>query len=97
METKVTLIFLVYVFICHKPHIMYRITRTNFKRKGRWHTVWEGFCAVVDLGEKLTFPNGDTTGDTYKYKRDKDRLRILEGPHKGWYQLTRVTPDKPGS
>jgi hypothetical protein len=72
---------------------MYRIIRTNFKRKGRWHTVWEGFCAVVELGEKLTFPNGDTTGYTYKYKRG-DKLKILEGPHRGWYQLTEMTPDK---
>ena len=66
---------------------MYRITRTNFKHKGRWNTVWEGFCAVVDLGEKLTFPNGDS----YGYKIDRDRLRILEGPHRGWYDLTEIS------
>ena len=65
---------------------MYRITRTDFERKGKQ---WQGFCAVVELGEKLTFPNGDT----YKYKRG-DKLKILEGPHRGWYQLTEMTPDK---
>ena len=63
---------------------MYRITRTDFERKGKQ---WQGFCAVVELGEKLTFPNGDTTGYTYKYKRG-DKLKILEGPHRGTYLYT---------
>ena len=59
---------------------MYRITRTDFERKGQQ---WQGFCAVVELGEMLTFPNSDT----YKYKRG-DKLKILEGPHRGTYLYT---------
>ena len=63
---------------------MYRITRTDFQRKGQWHTVWQGLCAVVELGEKLVFPNGDA----YKYKLTGAELKILEGPHRGTYLYT---------
>mgnify|MGYP001383137366 CR=1 FL=1 len=62
---------------------MYRITRTDFEQTHQW----QGFCAVVELGEKLVFPNGES----YRYKIGKGRLRILEGPHKGWYDLTEIS------
>lgn len=58
---------------------MYRITRTDFEQRHQW----QGFCAVVELGEKLVFPNGES----YRYRRG-DKLKILEGPHRGTYLYT---------
>ena len=73
---------------------MYRITRTDFQSKGQRHAEWRGLCAVVELGEKLAFPNGVTTGVTtgvtYRYKRAGAELKILEGPHRGQYVCTRI-------
>lgn len=64
----------------------YRITSTSKKDTTRRWDYWEGFCAEVSLGEKVTFPNGEE----YPYIRFNKGIRITEGPHKGFYDLEKL-------
>jgi len=60
----------------------YRITRTDAP-----NSPWTGFCAVVtidEIGQELCMPNGEK--HRFIFINDKG-LRIVEGPHKGYYDL----------
>ena len=69
-----------------KTHDLYRITRTEANIKLSDATIWTGLCVVVELDDKAVFPNGET----YKYKRVRQGLRLLDGPHKGVYKLDKI-------
>ena len=59
----------------------YRITRTDETQP------WVGFCTVVtidELGKELVMPNGSK--HKFIFISDKG-LRILEGEHKGYYDV----------
>ena len=60
----------------------YRITRTDEQA-----SPWVGFCTVVtidEIGEELVMPNGSK--HKFIFISDKG-LRILEGEHKGYYDV----------
>ena len=67
----------------------YRITSTKKKDTTQAWESWEGFSAVVTLGKKVVFPDAE-----YEYIRFRNAIRIVEGPHKGFYELE-LAPDRP--
>ena len=70
----------------HKTHDLYRITRTEANIKLSDATIWTGLCVVVELDDKVLFPDGEE----YTYKRVSQGLRLLDGPHRGVYKLDKI-------
>jgi len=69
-----------------KTRALYRITRTKAKLSLPDATIWTGLCVVVELDDKVLFPDGEE----YTYKRVSQELRLLDGPHRGVYKLDKI-------
>jgi hypothetical protein len=65
---------------------LFRITNTETSLTIPTYSFWSGLCVVIRLEENAIFPNGEE----YRYKKVGKRLRLLDGPHKGVYELEKI-------